>query len=96
MDEQSFLNHIDEKFRFLNQTRALISNIINYVEDQGFVDVEDSHDALNHLLEGVIPNDVIEKYQTKECELCTRAVLPYDEQEFDTVCEACWEFSKTI
>ena len=68
---------------------ALVTNIVNYVDAQGFVDVEDSHRHLKSLLGGVISDDIILMYETANCEVCGSHFLPYDGQEFN-VCSECF------
>lgn len=52
LNPQEFYNHIIENYNLDGASSRLVRNIIEYVNLQGFVDQEDTHDHLFQLLDG--------------------------------------------
>ena len=98
MDSNEFYDYIIENFNLGGTASRLVSNIIEYIRDQEFIDAEDAQAHLKYLLDGAfgIEEREIKLYRAVQCEECgeytpyptdlSGRVLCYD-------CEAAWDLS---
>ena len=87
MSEKEFYDYIMESFNLGGTSSRLVSNIIEYVKDQGFVDAEDAHAHLKSLLDGAfgIKENEIELYRAPDCGRCGKYTTDYFLLDDDTL-----------
>jgi len=73
MDSQEFYDYIIDNFNLGGTASRLVSNIVEYVKNQDFVEAEDAQHHLKSLLDGAfgIEEHEIKLYRAPQCEKCS-------------------------